>query len=708
MRTTPITGNVLGDLEVTGNHFTSSDPWKLGGQGDHADMIHLYNRSDFTEPVDNIVISDNFFEQGTGEDAILGIYLAEAYGIKYTNVVIENNVIHNGDAQGIRLENVDGGIVANNTLLPTTDEYGTKPGIVLKDDSKNLVIENNIVGSISGESWDAASGQNIVSSGNLLVQNNDPFAENYIGDLFANGLTTNGDIWDFAVIPGSAADGIGAASTQAGVTHAEPYALISDTVGRGMDIQTHVLSVESLIAPNGAIDLSGATVTWDLGDGSSASGMSISHDFGASGSYEVKALIETPGGESYTVDRTVLVQTLEALDADFEGTLADLSDLENPATLYGTASYVNSDYGQAISLGSEASYIEYEKSLELLDNPEYSISMSFKKDLATDEGKLLYFSGSSYLTVGEDHLSFAGITSTGESVSLSSAGIGVNDTDWHHITVTFSGTDGTAKLFLDGEKIDEDEGITGIQTQTRGHDLNIGGLFGGSFTGLIDNFDFVRGAMTGADVAEQHGILMGTVVPNPDPEPEEPEVEPPAPEPEDPETPVGEDPTQEEPAPEEPEEETPVEEEPIIVGEEPPVVEDPVVEESPVLEDPTVEELVVEDPVVEDPVVEDPVVEDPVVEASGVSRSANRNYNSKSDKEDDDDGFFLLKMLKKLFGFKSNDDVPDQFVEAFSDGSGNLLTSMSRGARQEVLLSDIVPEAGEESVPEDDDLDIAA
>ena len=549
-RGSPMTGgDNTKDVLIEGNHFSSADSWNLGGEGDHGDFIHIFTTAKTTEPHDNIVIRDNFFEQGDGEP-ILGIYLDDnGLNQGFTNVVIEDNLLHNGDTQGIRLENVDGALIQNNTLLPTTTDGSREPGIVITGGSSDIQLVNNVLSGIYGPDWDNAGSNNITGSGNLYVQNGDMHGENYVGDLYVNGQIIDGNLWDFAVVPGSAADGKGASFTQWGALEGETIGYIADTAWSGLDLKVHTFEMSALIGPEGPVDLNGATISWDFGDGTTGSGSSINHEFDAVGHYQVTATIETADGQTLTVEKAVNVQTADAMSASFENTFADLSEIETPFEIVGSADFVESDYGMALSLGSASSAVLYEGTGEMTGNPEYSMSISFCKEALDDSGRLMYYSGTGVLIAGEDSLYFTAQTDTGDVIKLNVGGLEINDTEWHHVTMSYSSETGTATLYLDGEAVDEQSGLTGGQYTPNGQDLAVGGRFGGSFTGLMDNVEFARGAMSAEDVATLHGALMGVVIEPPAEDP--PAEDPPA------EEPPAEDPPAEEPPAEEPPAEEP-------------------------------------------------------------------------------------------------------------------------------------------------------
>lgn len=537
VRTSPMTGGGVNDVEVIGNHFGSSHPVDLGGNGDHGDMIHIYPQINQKGPAENIVIRDNFLEQGTGTDPILGIYIDDAgsaaSGLGYRNVVIENNIIHNGDAQGIRVENADGLSIRNNSLIQSSGtDRGDAPGIVLTSGTRNAVVDNNIVaGIITGSSTGAnAERLNVDIGGTLYIQDRNVNGANYVGDLFVNGLVSNGNVNDFIPLKGSAAEGYGATLVRFDSDDAAHVAVISDTRGAHLDVKTLNFDLQELHDETGAIDIAGAQIDWDFGDGATGSGEGIAHTYDTAGTYDVTAEVALASGETVRVGHTVDVFTAGAVDLNFDRGILDESDIANPIDVVGDVRLEAGRFGDALRLASDRARVEIGRSEEILNNPEFSMSFAFQKDGGVagndDSGKLVYFSGTSYITATEGQIAFYGTTTTGRGISLSVEDSAMEAGGWHHLTYTFSAAAGTAALYLDGREVDRVEGLTGIQKTTSGHDLHLGGRVNDGFGGLIDEFDFTRAALTAEEVEGRYAALF-----DPAPEPAEP-VEPPAPEPE--------------------------------------------------------------------------------------------------------------------------------------------------------------------------------
>lgn len=143
-RTSPIVGGNVSHAEISENKLSCSRPWKFGGNGDHGDFIHLWTvEGKQTGPSDKIVIKNNLIDQAEG-DAILGIYLDDNNkGLGFSNVVIEGNIILNGNAQGVALERVQG-VVSENLLLQTSGTAKQGPSILLRAGC-NVNVNKNVL-----------------------------------------------------------------------------------------------------------------------------------------------------------------------------------------------------------------------------------------------------------------------------------------------------------------------------------------------------------------------------------------------------------------------------------------------------------------------------------------------------------------------------------------------------------------------------------
>jgi hypothetical protein len=197
-----------------------------------------------------------------------------------------------------------------------------------------------------------------------------------------------------------------------------------------------------------------------------------------------------------------------AIYANFETGAVDLSDDVTKVTVVGDVSYVETELGTSIRLGEGASRVTFDGAPELLNNSDYSLSVAFKKDQFSRDGSLFYFAGTAYMGTTDDEVKFAGLTTTGEWIKLSYSGSSLTDGDWHQVTMTYSETLGTAVLYLDGEEVDSQTGITGAQYTASGHDLQLGNLSQDPFGGLLDEVQFVRAALDADEVKNMYDSLL--------------------------------------------------------------------------------------------------------------------------------------------------------------------------------------------------------
>lgn len=504
LRSTPVRGGDVRNVLIEDNYFHSSNPWAFGGAGDHGDYVHLWIRPEQVEPSVNVVVKENFFSQGDGE-SLLGVYLDNnglVDGVQFEDAVIDDNVIFTGNAQAIRLEGVDGVTISSNTLLQSSGDAQDAPGIVLAHGVKDAVIENNILSSDISEGDGSELNSNITESNNLIVQRQDPQGENYVGDLFVNPLDQTGTLDDLLAIPGSLVDtmGVGALATKFDVSPADVDGYMTMDAGTGANMMFRSFDALTLFGEEGALDLTGATVEWSFGDGTSYSGSAASHSFDTAGEFVVTAHATLADGREVTVEKMILIETPVALSTDFSSGFGDTSDVANNYVVTGAAEIVNIDGRDAVRVNDGV--VSFDSNDELLNNAEYTVEFDFKKDVGAEStgGYAIYFSSSLMVNIKEDGLTVTVITDQG-TVRLKPDGIGINDADWHHLSVSFSGTDGVVNVYVDGVVVAAAAELEGaVQVGSSSAEFNIGYPFGTGFAGVIDDVNFVRYSMSDEQV----------------------------------------------------------------------------------------------------------------------------------------------------------------------------------------------------------------
>lgn len=406
-RTTTLSGGDVRNVLIEGNHLESSSPNNFGGAGDHGDFIHYWTMPDQVGPSTNFVIRNNFIEQGTGT-GLLGIYLDNNSNPQgFTKVLIENNVIHNSNGQGMRLEDVNGGIVRNNTLLQSTGDYHTAPRIRVEDGSKNIVLENNIVSNTTvGKGFDNAAANNIVERGTIVVQHDSAAEPNYVGKLFANLPISNGNLADLQKIPGALPANAGANLTP------------------GM-----------LVAGN---DTGGATGGGDSTGGGSTGGTDSGG--GTGGSIGGGVVVTPPVLDDYMLDFVKLIGTSQ---------------------LQGNAKVVTTPDGPVLRFDGAGDYVKLGRLTQFEKSQELSVSIEYEKDVAGGgEDRLVWNHKKLGVSVVDDGLLVRVGTADGKFTPIVIKNLGLNDTDKHQITVMVdAATDRIQvvvddKLVLDNDDLD--------------------------------------------------------------------------------------------------------------------------------------------------------------------------------------------------------------------------------------------------------------
>lgn len=503
LRTVMIAGGDVSDADFSGNHFSDLNPWRSHNNGDHSDFIHLWTSTNQVGQNENILINDNFFEQGDTGGKVIGIYLEDNNkDIGYKNVTIENNLLHNGGSQGFTVENTNWLIIRDNTLLQSSGGSTDAPGILLLDNTRNAVVDNNVLSDFWGASYENAVALNISLTNNLSVQRLDPHADNHVSNLYVNPLVQNGTLDDFTVIPGSLADGMGANLTQ--IDASKLFVAITAQNHTGLEQMRLDFSAELLA---GSVNLSKADISWDFGDGTSFDGPNVSHTFAQTGSYMTRATVTLENGQVIILHKQIEVSTPIAVQSSFDQGIKDTTDLVNTVGAQSDVELVNSGVGKVLNLKTEDAVLRFNISDELQNNPEFTLGFDFRYDAGAQDGKVIYMPGAAIINLTGGEIELSSNTDRTEKIKIESKGARVNDGNWHQLTYVFSQAAGTATLYLDGDVIGKVSGLEGSQGFSHYHGLNVGSPFGSSFTGQVDNLQFLRGALDEGRVPSEVGSL---------------------------------------------------------------------------------------------------------------------------------------------------------------------------------------------------------
>lgn len=456
---------------------------------DHPGIIQFWTNGD-TKASENIVISNNVSLQPSFDGwPVGGIFMRDEKGnLPYRNVLIENNVIYTRDADTITLGHAIGATIRNNTVLSAagSDE---KASIHVWDRSKDVVVENNVSNGLI-----LRADSQVTSSGNTLVQWQDPNRPGYYGDNFVNALNAT-KLADLIPIPGSAAAPIGSALLSTMKDH--PPVFIEAHANNGSNGSlTSIFSIESFQPGKTLPDIFGKTATfeWSFGDGTKATGTSATHTYDRGGLFDVFLTVKD-GSRSVTFNKSVAIVNPVLLDLKFDGNVVDNSDKARITGWQGNADFDVHGAGKAASFdgGKTNTAVVVDEADDLSGLKQMTLSFDFKAE-GKGDGRLVWLHGSfgvemtagklSVMTVGENGV--AQWTKVGDTSML--------DQRWHSFTLRYDGTRGELDILIDGNLAGRTVGQIGALAETIvGRDLTIGGAFGRNFVGDIDNVKIIQG-----------------------------------------------------------------------------------------------------------------------------------------------------------------------------------------------------------------------
>jgi parallel beta-helix repeat protein len=471
---------------------------------DHSDMIQFWT-SGTTRPSTDIVIRDNILDIGKGEytQSIfmrnelvdLGQAGQEMY---YQNVVIEGNTIVNGHLHGIVVGETAGLTISNNSVLhsdgASTDGADSSveiPRISVAETSTNVTITQNATSSING--YTDQADWNV--SQNAFVQDQDQNAAGWYGDVFVTStLNTSEGASAIRVIEGSLLT-----QMQAGA----PSQLVAAKAA-SLDAAFHTTTetaggntVQFDASYSTGVQSKGTLYTWDFGDGTTGSGLKVSHTYTDGGTYQAKLTVASPDGSSDSQSTAISVVGSNLVHLSDNGTFV--------ATSYGTETVLTTirdhDAEGGIQLGGTGISASIARSnlTSLFGADDVTISMQMDADAAGKTGEVMRLH-SSFLSLvnSKGEMNIQAWSSEGDAVSLTSTGIKVNDGASHDIDIRLE--DGRLSLWIDDTMV-KDAAFNGTFADVGRHDLTFGNPW---------NSNFFQGDITEFSIAINDGP---TVIP---------------------------------------------------------------------------------------------------------------------------------------------------------------------------------------------------
>lgn len=429
--------------------------------GDHSDMIQFWTNGT-TSPTTDVVIRGNILDIGEGSWAQsifmrngvvdLGDAGTEMY---YKNILIENNTIYNGHTHGITVGETDGLIIRNNTVLQAegglNDLSGgvSVPKINLSSDSTSVVIAGNITSEING--FDTQS--DWIVSGNVIIQPSE-----YPDHFITSTLDADNGAHRFISYPDSIIEKLGAGSEHILFQDA-PDAVIPLFQVYSGDTAEHTLILDAslTVGPLGLVSESDAEFLWSFGDGSTATGLVVKHDFVSSGYHDVTLTVTAKDGTSAEAHFTAGIEGDDIVQFDAQSGLFEaLAFGEETALDSGAMPLLTTADGFALRLGGEGTQASVAASelSRFFGTDEFEMSMTLKAGGAAGWGEIARIHTSFTASVDQDgNFSLDLFFDDGSRMNMKSQGISLLDGALHDVTVRFDGEAGFAEILIDGQVV---------------------------------------------------------------------------------------------------------------------------------------------------------------------------------------------------------------------------------------------------------------
>ena len=490
--------NVIHSALIEGNYFHDFDA--APETGDHGDMIQFWTNGDATATTD-IVIRGNILDVGDG-DGTQSIFMRNGMvdrGVAgeemfYQNILIEENLILNNSSHGITVGETNGLIIRNNTVLDADTSLSSSvntPKINLAPLSTNVTVEANVTAAITGyvdqHDW--------VVSNNVRVQNTDPNALGYYESEFINS-SLSGDITDYIVDPNSTIAQLDAGASRLHLdTTPDTIRAAFDASSDGDAQNTVIFDAGFTYGPTGKTSASDAQFIWDFGDGTSAVGQVVSHEYVNADRYEATLTVVMPDGTTAKAVSEIGIMGADVLSYD------PLTGLFN-AEGYGIATEIEGsdrtsvtlDSSHGVDLGGAGAQLGIGKEhlSRLFGANSFDLSMTLRADTLGSIGEVARVHGNFVLSIApRGEVSLTLWTDT-QAAQVRTTGVTVNDGMDHEIRVAFDSATNSLMIYVD----DQLAGATEVEGAMRG-DYPRPLEFGNPWGDAEDNFD---GTLTAFDL----------------------------------------------------------------------------------------------------------------------------------------------------------------------------------------------------------------
>jgi hypothetical protein len=478
---------------------------------DHSDMIQFWtNGTD--SPTENVIIRGNRLDIGAG-DATQSIFMRNDLvdrglagdAMFYRNILIEQNVITNGHLHGISVGETAGLTIRNNSVLHADgravdglDPSVEIPAINVAGRSTSVAVTGNATSAVSGftgqPGWTVAQ--------NAFVQDQDAGKPGYYGTEFTTSSLTPGA--DPVAVPGGLLERLNAG---ADVTR-DPVSdtiqpLFSATVSPD-DPSCIIFDATATLQAAGALP-KGTQFLWSFGDGTTASGAVVAHDYGATGQYNAELKVILPDGQGFLATAAVSIADTDVL------TLGDSQfvafDTTGAAVVLAPDDSI-SDAGLTLQAKGVSASVVREHVTDILGTEDFTIDLTLQAASSTSRGEIFRLHGSLIAsTDAKGNLLIRAFGTDGVERKLFSTDVNLADRKAHDLSISMH--DNVLSLTIDGRMVDTEPMPVSL-ARVGSHNLVFGNPWGSAnFVGTLSAFDIHTG---GADFTDgTHSSVLATV-----------------------------------------------------------------------------------------------------------------------------------------------------------------------------------------------------
>jgi chitodextrinase len=478
---------------------------------DHRDMIQFWTTGTSTA-TENVVIRGNRLDIGAG-DYTQSIFMrnekvdtgAAGAELFYRNVLIEENVITNAHSHGITVGETAGLTIRQNTVLHADgrvvdglDGSVEIPVISVAVAATGVTVTGNATAAIRGftgqPGWTVAQ--------NALVQDQDPMGPGYYGTEFITSSLTPGA--DPVAVTGGLLDRLGAGADATRDPASDTIQPLFSAASDPDDPSRVIFDATATLETTGALP-KGTQFIWSFGDGTTAAGAIVAHDYGATGQYNAQLKVILPNGEGFVAAAPVFVADTDVL------TLGDNQfvafDAAGAAVMLAPDDSITAA-GLTLQAKGVSASVAREHVTDILGTEDFSIDMTLQAASSTSRGEIFRLHGSLIAsTDAKGNLLIRAFGTDGVERKLFSTDVNLADRKAHDLSIAMQ--DDVLSLTIDGRVVDTEPMPVSL-ARVNGHNLVFGNPWGSAnFTGTLSAFDIHTGEADFTDGT--HSAVLATL-----------------------------------------------------------------------------------------------------------------------------------------------------------------------------------------------------